>query len=422
MTPSARIQAAIEILEALENVSVPSDRYIRDFFRARRYAGSKDRAAVAERVYDVLRHRSSYRRRMGSDAARAGVIGSLLADGKGDIEALFGGNKYAAQALSEAERAAIASPLAGDPPLHVRGEFPQFLESEFVRAFGPRVLDEMLAMQGRAAIDLRVNTLKSRRDDVLATLLVEGISAKRCRYSPLGIRLPAGAKGLERTELFEDGAYEFQDEAAQIASLLVGAQPGSRILDIAAGAGGKALALAAAMNNRGEIVASDIDAGRLRQIAPRAERAGAAIISVRETIADGELFDAALVDAPCSGTGTWRRQPELRWRLTSARLAELITIQDSLLERASAHVRPGGRLIYATCSLLPCENEDRIAAFRARHREFSIRPVAEIWAGAPLPGSGEFFKASPLSSAMDGFFTAILERETASLDKARTPS
>jgi len=425
MTPSARIQAVIEILQALENVSLPADRYIRDFFRARRYAGSKDRAAVAERVFAIERRRSSLAWRMASEHPRALAIASLLAEGVSDIAALFDGGKYSPAALSEAERAAIAAPPRGEPPAHVKGEFPPFLESELTRAFGPHLLDEMIAMQARAPIDLRVNTLKTTRDDVLATLLVEGVSAKRCRHSPLGIRLPAGAKGLERTGLFEDGAFEFQDEAAQIAALLCEAGPGMHVLDIAAGAGGKALALAAQMHNKGEIVATDIDAGRLRQIGPRAERAGAAIITLRDTIADTKIFDAVLVDAPCSGTGTWRRQPELRWRLTQARLAELITIQDSLLERGAAHLRPGGRLIYATCSLLPCENEDRVAEFLAHHPDFAIRPAADIWRGEQLSGMGAFFKVSPLSAEMDGFFTAVLTRETAasaSLDKGRTPS
>jgi 16S rRNA (cytosine967-C5)-methyltransferase len=417
MTPSARIEAAIEILSALENTAMPADRFIRDWFRRRRYAGSKDRAAVAERVFDILRHRSSYAWRMRSEAPRSLAIASLLRDGESaeSIEALFSGEGYGPAALSEEEHASLLSPPEGEPPLAARGEFPAWLEPELLRAFGSDLLVEMVALQSRASIDLRVNTLKAERAEVLAALRNEGFDAEPTPFAPFGIRIPAGegSAALSRNELFEQGVFEFQDEAAQIAALLVGAKPGMAVLDLAAGAGGKSLALAAAMRNQGEIVAGDIDQGRLAQIGPRAERAGATIILPRPAAA-GEMFDRVLVDAPCSGTGTWRRQPELRWRLTPERLAALQKTQDSLLDDGARHTGPGGRLVYATCSILPCENEDRIAAFLERHPDFAIRPARSVWtesvkAAAP-PGMGEFFKATPLKDGMDGFFTAILER------------
>jgi 16S rRNA (cytosine967-C5)-methyltransferase len=273
-------------------------------------------------------------------------------------------------------------------PLHVQGEYPLFLESELRRAFGERLLDEMTALQSRAPVDLRVNTLKATRDEVLEGL---GHAARPTPRSPVGIRLEQ-AKGLERTSLFERGAFEFQDEAAQLASLMCGARPGLRVLDLAAGAGGKSLALAAMMENKGEIVAHDIRPEALAELERRAARAGASII--RTARAPEGAFDIVLVDAPCSGTGTWRRQPELRWRLTPERLTELMTTQDALLARAAKHAR--GRLIYATCSVLPCENEDRIAAFLALHPEFAAE-------AAP-------FRASPLSTGTDGFFAAVLYR------------
>jgi 16S rRNA (cytosine967-C5)-methyltransferase len=214
--------------------------------------------------------------------------------------------------------------------------------------------------------------------------------------------------------MFESGAFEFQDEAAQIASLLCAAKPGERILDLAAGAGGKSLALAAQMKNRGEIVACDIRQTALQQLAARAARAGTTIIRTRLIAGeppDGP-FDAVLLDAPCSGSGTWRRQPELRWRLTPDVLSARTKLQDTLLDQAAACVRPGGRLIYATCSILPCENEDRIEAFLKRHPEFSIRPCADVWRESiqtTLPAGG-FFKASPLRTQTDGFFAAVMER------------
>ena len=341
---------------------------------------------------------------------RALAIASVLDDG--EVEALFSGTGYGPAALSDAERAAVASPPLGEAPAHVKGEYPAFLEEELKRAFGDRLPDEMLALQQRAPVDLRVNTLKTQRDAVMEALIAEGYAAQPTARSPLGIRLPAGVTGLECTALFEAGAFEFQDEAAQVASLMCGAAPGMRVLDLAAGAGGKSLALAAQMKNEGEIVACDVRADALAELERRAVRAGAVIIKAKQNLPlpreGGEeglsYFDIVLVDAPCSGTGTWRRQPELRWRLTPERLAELQAIQDALLARAAAYVKPGGRLVYATCSILPCENEDRIAAFLGEHPGLAVE--------------GEVFRASPLSTGTDGFFAAALRRGPSNGERA----
>jgi len=406
LTPAARLQAVIDILRGLEATAQPADRFIRDFFRMRRYAGSKDRATVAERTFAVLRHRSSLAWRMGSSNARAAVIASLLAEGVA-VEAvaeLFDGKGYGPPALSDAERLAIASPPSGEPPLPVRGEFPPFLEPELQRAFGDTVLDEMLALQSRAPIDLRVNTLKATRDAVREALRTEGFAVERTPYAPNGLRLEGSAK-LSTTALYTDGAFEIQDEAAQIASLLCGAKPGMRILDFAAGAGGKTLALAAQMENTGEIVAHDITDARLKALGPRAERAGATVIRPTSETPDG-VFDVVLIDSPCSGSGTWRRQPELRWRTTPDSLAALHALQDDMLGQGATFVKPGGRLVYATCSILPSENEDRIAAFLARHADFRELSAAEIWrettATPPPPGTNQFFNASPRATGTDG--------------------
>ena len=395
---------------------MPADRYIREFFRARRYAGSKDRASVSERVFQICRHRASFAWRMGAEDPRALAIASLLAeDVKADeIASLFSGDGYGPAVLSDAERAAISSTPSGTPPLNVTGEFPAILESELSERFGANLLAEMQALTWRAPIDLRVNTLKSTRDDLLARLRGDGYAAEPTAHAPHGIRIPSGegASQLSRHKTFEEGLFEFQDEAAQIAALLCDVNPGSRVLDIAAGAGGKSLALAAAMNNEGSIVASDVSAARLAQIAPRAARAGATIVHTHEN--PRGAFDRVLVDAPCSGSGTWRRQPEQKWRLTQSRLAELVRIQDELLTRAAGFVAPEGRLIYATCSLLPCENERRIAAFLDRMPGFAAISVATIWRARtgtePLSGMSEFFYASPYAAQMDGFFTAVLTR------------
>ena len=396
MTPAACLQAAIDILGEIEATSKPVERHLRDWGRAHRFAGSKDRAAVAERVYSVLRHRASFAWRMGSAAPRALAIASVLEEG--DVEALFAGTGYGPAPLSEDERAAIAAPPVGEAPRHVQGEYPEFLESELCRAFGERLLDEMRALQTRAPVDLRVNTLRAHRDEVLAALRDGGYAAEPARRSPLGIRLDAGVTGLERTSLYESGAFEFQDEAAQLASLLCEARPGQRVLDLAAGAGGKSLALAAMMNNDGEIVAEDLRESALEELQRRAQRAGVSIVKTRlPRPREIDVFDVVLLDAPCSGTGTWRRQPELRWRLTPERLTELIATQDALLDQAATRVKPGGRLVYATCSVLPRENEDRIARFLASRPDFAR-------AGAP-------FRASPFSSGTDGFFASALVRQ-----------
>jgi 16S rRNA (cytosine967-C5)-methyltransferase len=418
MTPAARVQAVIDILEGLDKSALPADRFIREWFRSRRYAGSKDRADVADRVFAIARHRASLAWRMQGDSSRALAIASLMAEGidPAGIEELFSGVGYGPPPLAPRERDAMSTPARTDPPLAVQGEFPAFLESELTRALGDSLLDEMRATQSRAPVDLRVNTLKAARDEVLAALRAEGYAAEAAPYAPFAIRIPSGERlaALRRNRMFELGFFEFQDEAAQIAALLARARPGERILDLAAGAGGKALALAADMKNLGVLVAGDIDVGRLAQLGPRAARAGATIVETHPGEAPHGPFDAVFVDAPCSGTGTWRRQPELRWRITQARLDSLMAIQDTLLDSAAARVAPGRRLVYATCSLLPCENEDRIAQFQARHPGFAVRSAAKIWREivqtAPPPGMGEFFRAATHVTGTDGFFAAVLVR------------
>ncbi|MEI9991621.1 MAG: RsmB/NOP family class I SAM-dependent RNA methyltransferase [Rhizomicrobium sp.] len=427
MKAAARLQAAIDILTALEKTDQPADRLIRDYFRARRYAGSKDRAAVAERVFSILRHRFSLAWTMQDETPRALALASVVQQGD-DPDLLFTGEAYAPASLTDDERKRLKAPR-GEPPLYAEGEFPQFLEPELTRAFGDRVLREMAGLQTRAPIDLRVNTLRRERGEVLSALVAQGFAAAPTPFAPHGIRIASGeaSSSLGRGAMFESGAFEFQDEAAQIAALLVGARPGLRILDLAAGAGGKTLALAAAMKNQGEIVACDVRQPALQELAARATRAGAK--NIRTHLLDDRAplegrFDAVLLDAPCSGSGTWRRQPELRWKLTPKVLAQRIALQDELLGRAAALVKPGGQLIYATCSILPSENQDRIAAFRVRHPAFAPVSAAAIWtretAGEPPPGLAEDFRATPYTTGTDGFYAAILIHNAApkgALDK-----
>jgi 16S rRNA (cytosine967-C5)-methyltransferase len=392
---------AIEILEGLEHTTQPADRFLKSWFRIRRFAGSKDRRAIAEQVFGAMRARARLTHRMG-DTHRARMIAALLETGE-NVDALFSGG-YGPAPLTEEERAAIAA-TPPPAPNWVRGEYPAWLEPELTRAFGDRLLEEMTAFIARATTDLRVNTLKATRDDVIAQLNADGIACAPTPYAPHGIRITGDAANLSHSALFESGAFEFQDEAAQIASVLCGAEPGMRILDLAAGAGGKSLAFAASMKNQGEIVACDVRGEALFELEKRATRAGVTIIKTLP-LDHGQptgLFDAVFVDAPCSGTGTWRRQPELRWRLTPGWLAAVTETQDRLLDQAAPLVRPGGRLFYATCSVLPVENEDRLAAFQARHPGFAPLNLLENWPQNPPPGLAGDFRASPAKTGTDGF-------------------
>ena len=421
MTPAARIQSAIEILAALDETRLPADRFLRDWFRARRYAGSKDRAAVAQTVYDVLRHRASLAWRMGREDARSLVIGSLISanNSPDDIAKLFTGEGYGPAPLSKDEQRAIVAHPA-DPPPHIGGEYPPWLELELKRSLGDMLPAEMQAMLGRAPVDLRVNTLRAERQETLIGLRSLGIKAEPTPFAPYGIRIPSaeGLSALEHTRFFQTGAFEFQDEASQIAALLCAAKPGMRVLDLAAGAGGKALAMAADMEDRGEILALDTNPARLKQIGPRARRAGATIIKATDK-RGGPLwgngkFDIVLVDAPCSGSGAWRRNPETKWRLTPDSLRELTELQAWLIDDGARHTKPGARMVYATCSVLACENEDVIEAFLARNSAFQVIPAAEIWrlvaACDPPPTLQHYFKASPLKTGTDGFFACIMTR------------
>jgi len=413
MTPAARLQMAIEILEGLEQTAQPFDRYLKDWFRSRRFAGSKDRRAIAERVFSIARRRAHLAHRMASNTPRALTIAALLEEGA-DIDALFSGG-YGPLPLTDDERAAIAATPAPQPDW-VTGEYPQWLEDELRRAFGARLLEEMAALQDRAPVDLRVNSLKATRPDVLDALKAEGFAAQPTLHSPWGIRIPAGegSAALTKSALFESGAFEFQDEAAQLASLLAQAEPGMQVLDLAAGAGGKSLAMAASMNDKGTILAFDDSAARLAPLAERARRAGVHCITAAEKRGGPHWgngkFDLVFLDAPCSGSGTWRRQPELRWRLTPERLAELNRIQDWLLDDAARHTGAGGRLIYATCSLLPAENQDRVAAFLSRNPAFAVMDLREGWKGAPVPGLAADFRATPQTTGTDGFYCTALRR------------
>jgi 16S rRNA (cytosine967-C5)-methyltransferase len=429
VTPPARLAAAIELLAAVESAPrKPADAVANDFFRARRYIGGGDRRAVSERAWGVLRAR----RRLDWWLARAGVpanprllaAASLLTQGWAldGVEQSFSGGQFGPSALNAAERAALR-PLEGhtldhpDMPDAVRLEMPDWILPHLSARFGADLPAEMAAMEDQAPLDLRVNLLKTTREDARAALASEGIESTPTPLSPWGLRVE-GRRPVTTGKAFQGGLVEIQDEGSQVVSALVGARPDMRVVDWCAGAGGKTLALAMAMENRGHIAACDVSAPRLDAAVRRLRRAGVHNVE-RHLVEPGDKwakrraggFDRVLVDAPCTGTGTWRRNPDARSRLTENDLAELQPKQAAILDQAARLVRSGGRLVYATCSLLIEENEAQVDAFLAAHPDFSPVPLARAWnLPAPAPGVGPYLLLTPRRQNTDGFFAAVLER------------
>lgn len=430
MTPAARIAAAIDILADIEARHRPAADALKDWGLAHRFAGSKDRAALASLVYDALRCRASAAFIMGEETPRAIMLGSLRQmrhETRATIAALCTGQNFAPAPLSEVEAARLDHPALDGAPDHVRGNFPEWLAPAFAEVFGERAVVEGEALAARAPLDLRVNTLKSTRDKAQKAL--SHLNAEPTLLSPLGLRLPLDESGrnpsLSGEPAYAKGLIEIQDEGSQLAALLAGAKPGDQILDLCAGGGGKSLALAAIMENRGQIYVTDRDAARLKGIYPRLERAGTRNIQIRapkrgqDVLADlKNRCDLVLVDAPCTGTGVWRRNPDAKWRIRPGALEQRLKEQDEVLETASEYVKQGGRLVYVTCSLLKEENEDRIADFLGRHSEFAPIPAATLAEAAGLPalscfasGFGFGLRLTPATAGTDGFFVAGLARQ-----------
>lgn len=426
MTPAARLQAAIEILGEIAASGRAADRVLEAWGRHNRFAGAKDRGAIAARVFSVLRRRAECAFAAQGDTPRDWVLGALsLDDGLGveAIAALLDGTGYGPPALTAEERRRLAAPRP-PPPAQVRLNVPDWLLPALAAGLGAGLEREMAALQGRAPLDLRVNTLKATRAEVAAALSAEGVATVPLPLPPAALRVGEGEGASPRppklglTAVFREGLVEVQDAGSQIAAALAGARGGETWIDLAAGAGGKALALAAHMGNAGRILALDADARRLAELPPRAARAGATCIAVeagfgraRDALPEA---DGVLVDAPCSGTGTWRRNPEARWSLTEDKLRGYLCAQDALLRTAAAQVRPGGRIVYVTCSLLPQENAERIAGLCADAPGLAIVPAGDAWrerfGRAPPPGVDRFAQLTPAAHATDGFFIAILTR------------
>lgn len=387
MTPAARVQAAIEVLDlviaAAQAQGAPADRLLTDWFRTRRFAGSGDRRAVRELVYRAIRA-------CGEVPANGRAAMLLLAESDAALASLFDGSRHAPE------------PIRPGEPVAAPGIAPDWL----ARALAASGIDgaEAQALLDRAPLDLRVNALKAGRERLDLPVPAEPTAA------PHGLRVASGMP-VEQWPAFLDGLIEVQDTGSQLACEAVMAAPGETVIDLCAGAGGKALALAAAMDNRGRIVASDTDRARLSRLAPRAARAGATIIETvlldpgREdrALADWQgRADAVLVDAPCSGTGTWRRNPEARWRLRSAELDRIAALQARLIDLAARLVGPGGRLVFVTCSLLDAEGRAQAEGFLSRHPEWRADPPQFPVGRAHGPG----LRLSPAHDGTDGFFIA----------------
>ena len=389
MTPGARLSAAIELLDAAI-AGEPAERALTRWARASRFAGSKDRAAVRDLVYDGLRRRRSLGWRGGGDSGRAIVLAHAAAEAA-DLDALFTGEGFDPAPLTAAERAGLARDLAAAPEA-VRLDLPDFLQGELAAALGPDFVPVMQAMQARAPVDLRVNTLKTTPDAATVVLARDGVSVERHPLAHDALRVLENPRLVSASRAYTQGMVELQDASSQVVAETAGARPGMTVLDYCAGGGGKTLALAAALQGRGRLLAWDVNPRRMADLPDRARRAGAEvrILSDAELAALKPVCDLVLADAPCSGTGAWRRKPEGKWRLTPAELAAFPPLQDAILDAAAAKVKPGGTLVYSTCSLLARENEDRAAAFAARHPDWRLDGSRRL---SPLDGGDGFFIA-----------------------------
>ena len=427
MNPGARLSAAIEILDVIEMQRRPAADALKDWGTSHRYAGSKDRAAIGSLVYDSLRVKSSAAWLMGADSARAVLLGALRSLRGQDLDAvaaLCTGEGYAPAPLDAAERERYAAGSLDGAPDHVRGDYPEWLAGAFAAAFGTEAVAEGQALARRAPVDLRVNTLKVDRGKAMRSLA--HLHPEPAAHAPGGLRIAVGEDGrapaLAAEPAYVKGFVEIQDEGSQIAALVSGAAPGLQVLDLCAGSGGKTLALAALMENKGQIFATDLDGRRLMPIYDRLARAGVRNVQVRapkgrQTALDDlqGRFDIVFVDAPCTGTGTWRRNPDAKWRLRPGALDERVKAQDEILTTALACVKPGGRLVYATCSVLREENEVRVGRLLAAHPGLLPVDAGHMAREAGLPElaahaspHGPGLRLSPLRCGTDGFGIAML--------------
>lgn len=430
MTPGARAVAAIEILDDIAARNRPASQTLKDWGVSHRFAGSGDRAAIGNLVFDALRQKSSLAWRMGDDSTRALVLGALhwvWGIERLEISSWLNENPHSDMTLTETDRDSFVNGNTNDAPAWVQGDYPEWLHDSLVKQFGEHVVAECASQGLRAPMDLRANRLKTSQERVLKAL--SKFNPHKAPVSPDGIRIevksgPSRPPPIGAEPGFNKGHYELQDEGSQISALLTGAAAGLQVADICAGAGGKTLALSSLMANKGQVHAYDSDRHRLKNIHDRLRRAGARNVQVLEpgeenlAVLEGKM-DIVMVDAPCTGSGTWRRHPDTKWRLSEATLPKRLEEQRVVLDQAASLTRPGGKIVYVTCSVLSEENGDQVRAFLARHKEYalgkldpaSIKAVATRRKQQVVEIESEI-QLTPLRDSTDGFFVACLERKS----------
>jgi 16S rRNA (cytosine967-C5)-methyltransferase len=427
MKMPGRIAAAIEILPPVLSGQRPAAIALQDWARHNRFAGSGDRAAIGNIVYDVLRRRASLSHLIAADTARALVLAVLHHHWDIPVEdlAALSAEQFGPGALTDEERHALENPR-GDMPASAEADVPEWLFPQFAETFGDAAVAEGRALAGRAPVDVRVNTLKCTVDKAARAL--KRFEAVPGPLSPLCLRLPMpGHAGrhpnVEADPAHARGWFEVQDAASQVAALLAGARAGMQVADICAGAGGKTLALAATMTNKGQLHAWDADRHRFRPIIYRLKRAGVRNAQVIPSDEPARLdalagkMDLVVIDAPCSGSGAWRRRPDTKWRLTEDLLAQRLADQRDVLTRGAPLVRPGGRLVYITCSVLTQENTAQVAWFLEQNPDFKAVPYEGLWretigTAAPVSADAQTdtLLLTPARHDTDGFFVAVLEK------------
>lgn len=433
MKYGARLQTVIEILDRIASEThIPADNIVNDYLRQRRFIGSSDRRFITDLVYDILKsaikYNGFYRALLWQgQKSRAYVLCHLHSqDNKlEDVALLFSGEAYHPKQLTVKEEhyyTHLKSVLQSDLTEGERLGVLDWSLNEFKANFPDSFVEEIAALVPTAPFDLRVNTLKTYRQFVMKSLKKDGYTATETPYSPTGLRLNRRTS-LSQHEFILDGSIEIQDEGSQLVAALVAAQPGMTVMDYCAGAGGKTLAIAATMANKGRIMATDTIAWRLERGKERFKRAGVSNVESRVLTPETNKwlkrqesrFDRVLVDVPCTGSGTWRRNPDLRWRMSEKDLIEIIHKQREILDNAKKLVKQGGRLIYATCSMYNRENHQQITDFLDANPDFKVIPVSEVWStvlSEPCPTEEPLLQLTPHRHQTDGFFVAILERET----------
>ena len=428
MRPAAQLQATIELLDKIEETRYPADRTMAQYFKQRRYIGSKDKAAISEQLYTVLRHRLSFEYLL--ERAGLGTHSRMLAavlmkvEGETDVSVFFDGDRYSPSPLRPEQIDAFENfdTSLDDAPLHVQLNVPEWIAGSLKNALGERFEAEMHATNQRASTDIRVNTLKSSVGQVSQILKTVGYQFESTDLSPWGIRFD-GRVALFGLDAFKQGWFEVQDEGSQLLGLLSGVKAGDKVVDFCAGAGGKTLAMAAMMENKGTIYACDVHSKRLENLSKRTKRNG--VHNVRAHVLNSEhdkwvkkhkeFADVVLIDAPCTGTGTWRRSPDSRWNLTQESVDNLVELQQSILQSAKRLVKPGGRLLYATCSLLNEENEQQVSTFLEGNDEFEAFDfdLPESLKAHPEKSivNGNQFRTFPALTGTDGFFVASMRKK-----------